>query len=265
MAIKICLSFLPFLESLFEELLAFLSKIGIFGFAMFIFKALGAVCLGAASRILKSKIEKTAASVVVGVVGIGLLVGSLSLLSEPVHDGRRIVNTCAPLVSYVEVTNDGSSGFRVKVMSLRSDGWEQFPSDSSGYHKYFTTYGAVYHPFGLRGDFLSKSSYRTRWSGYGTVHFDYFARGGTGGKYFEMKIKPAYHRLVHVRDKHYWGGDHYVNITLYVTDRDGSNKGKRLPNGGYKMHCWISDNDGNGYGVTVYLDNDGDGSFEHAF
>ncbi len=40
---------------------------------MFIFKLLGAVCLGAASRILKSKIKETAAAVV---VGIGLLVGS---------------------------------------------------------------------------------------------------------------------------------------------------------------------------------------------
>ena len=37
------------------------------------FTALGAVCLGAASRILKSKMEKMAAAVV---VGIGLLVGS---------------------------------------------------------------------------------------------------------------------------------------------------------------------------------------------
>ena len=43
-----------------------------------IFKALGAVCLGAASRIFKSKIKETAAAVVVAVVGVGLLVGSMA-------------------------------------------------------------------------------------------------------------------------------------------------------------------------------------------
>ena len=73
MAIEICLSFFPFLESFFEELIAFLSGIGIFVFVMSNFYSLGAVCLGAASRILKFKFEKMAAAVV---VGIGLLVGS---------------------------------------------------------------------------------------------------------------------------------------------------------------------------------------------
>ncbi len=230
------------------------------------FYSLGAVCLGAASRILKSKIEKTAAAVVVGVVGIGLLVGSISLFAEPVSEGSRSINTCAPVVSYVEVTNDGSSGFRAKV-TLSSNGWEQFPSDSSGRHKRFHTHGAVYHPYHLRGNFSYRSYSGSYFETYGyqrgTVHFDYFARGGTGGKYFEMKITPVFFGLRHVRDKHYWSEDHYVNITLFVTDRDS--KGKRLPRGEYRMHCWVSDNDGNGYYVTVYLDNDGDGSFEQAF
>ena len=48
-------------------------RIGIFVFVMHNFYLLGAVCLGAASRILKSKIKETAAAVV---VGVGLLVGS---------------------------------------------------------------------------------------------------------------------------------------------------------------------------------------------
>ena len=51
------------------------------------FYSLGAVCLGAASRILKSKLEKTAAAVV---VGVGLLVGSTgdvkAACDPPVYD-----------------------------------------------------------------------------------------------------------------------------------------------------------------------------------
>ena len=54
---------------------------------MHYFTALGAVCLGAASRILKSKIKETAAAVV---VGIGLLVGSTvgvqAACDPPVYD-----------------------------------------------------------------------------------------------------------------------------------------------------------------------------------
>ena len=57
-----------------------------------------------------------------------------------------------------------------------------------------------------------------------------------------------------------------MKITLYVTDRDPhSRTNARLPNGGYNMHCYVADNDGNGYYVTVYLDNDSDGTFEQAF
>ena len=66
-----------------------------------------------------------------------------------------------------------------------------------------------------------------------------------------MKIKPEHWELVHVRDKHYYPDDHYVNLTLYVTDRDS--KGRLLPNAEYRMHCWVSDSDGNGYYVTVYF------------
>lgn len=212
--------------------------------------------------------------VAAAVVGVGLLPGSLSLSAEPVFEGGRAINTCAPLVGYVEVTDDGSAGFRVSV-SLASDGWEQFPADSQFYHKRFITYDAVRHFPLLRGTFRYRGGWHTRggvngfWGTnirYSTVYFDYFARGGTGGKYFYMDLIPVHTKLVHVRDKHYWPGDHYVNITLYVTDRDPySRTNARLPNGGYLMHCWISDTDGNGYYVPVYLDNDGDGTFEQAF
>ncbi len=250
---------------------------------MFIFKALGAVCLGAASRILKSKFEKTAAAVVVGVVGIGLLVGSISLLAEPVQKGpgsSNIVNVCAPVVHYVEVTNDGSSGLSVSV-SLSQHGWDMFrwvwSEDRNRWETWgyrFRTYDAVRHyPF-KRGDFYAdySGSELETYDGaeeYVPVHFDYFVRGGSGGtrgsggQYFSMRINPEWFGLQHVRAEHYHTLDHWVDITLYVTDRDS--KGKRMPVGKYNMHCWVSDNDGNGYSVTVYYDGNGDGTFEQAF
>ena len=172
----------------------------------------------------------------------------------------------------MKVTNDGSSGFRVSVSTSGGGSWEQFPSDASRYHKRFISKNAVQHSTGLRGDFVYRGGFETRGRvdrsdgtniSYSTVYFDYFARGGTGGKYFEMKIRPDYYGLIPVRAKHYYTRDHWVNITLYVTDRDSD--GKRLLNGGYNMHCWISNNDGNSYYVSVYLDNDGDSTFEQTF
>ena len=240
--------------------------------------ALIAVGLDAAATRFKSKIEKTTAAVAAAFVGIGLLAGSLSLLAEPVQTGPGNANTqnvCAPVVSYVEVTNDGSSGFRVSV-SL-SHGWDMFrwvPADGGGWKLKgyrFKTADAVRHFPLERRDFYADftGTELETYDGfdqYVPVYFDYFARGGTGGKYFDMKIKPEHWELVHVRDKHYYPDDHWVNITLYITDRDPYSKtNARLPNGGYLMHCWVSDSDGNGYLTTVYLDNDGDGTFEQAF
>ena len=80
-----------------------------------------------------------------------------------------------------------------------------------------------------------------------------------------MKIEPEYFGLQHVRGEHYWSEDHYGDILLYVTDRDGANRGNRLPVGEYRMHCWVSDTDGNGYYATVYFDQDGDSIFEQGF
>ena len=108
MAIKICLSFVSFLKSLFEELIAFLSGIGIFVFVMPNLFSLGVVCLGAASRILKSKIKETAAAVVVGVVGIGLLASPFLLQA----DDEEKTND-APNVGCLWVANSGSIGFEV--------------------------------------------------------------------------------------------------------------------------------------------------------
>ncbi len=221
--------------------------------------ALIAVGLDAAATRFLSKIEKTAAAVVAGVVGIGLLLGSISLFAEPVQTGPfpgQVKNVCAPVVSSITVTDDGSAGFRVSV-SLASDGWDMFrwvPNATGGWDAYgylFWAYNAVCHNLLERRSF-SAPGLRTRdYVSRHPVHFDYFARGGTGGKYFEMRIKPKFYGLVPVRAEHYYTGDHWVDLTLYVTDRDS--KGKRLPAGKYNMHCWVSDTDGNGYYVTVYF------------
>ena len=116
-------------------------------------------------RFRKSKIAKTAAAVAAAFVGIGLLAGSLSLLAEPVQTGPfpgQITNVCAPVVSSVTVTDDGSAGLRVSV-SLSHDGWDMFrrwfhPSETGfsrsvfrGYR--FLTYDAVRHDPFRRGLF----------------------------------------------------------------------------------------------------------------
>ena len=78
LAIGFCLSFLPLLESFFEKSLLWFSRIDIFVLAMFKLTSLGAVCLGAASRILKSKIEEKAVSAAAAaVVGIGLFLAPM--------------------------------------------------------------------------------------------------------------------------------------------------------------------------------------------
>ena len=64
--------------------------------------------MGAASRILKSKFEKTAAAVVVGVVGIGLLVSPFLVLGNDEETNN------APEVSCLWVSNHGSIGFTVE-------------------------------------------------------------------------------------------------------------------------------------------------------
>ena len=66
-----------------------------------------------------------------------------------------------------------------------------------------------------------------------------------------MAIEPEYSSVVPVAGKEYDPNDYWVNLTLYVTDLDS--KGKRLPNGKYRMHCWVSDSDENGYYVNVYF------------
>ena len=85
----------------------------------------------------KSKIEKTAAAVVVGVVGIGLLlapsaVGQERPPAEP-HVGRSL-SLLSPEVYSIKVRNRGSSGFSISLSI--GPGWEAFDGaklcDSSG-------------------------------------------------------------------------------------------------------------------------------------
>ena len=156
--------------------------------------ALIAVGLDAAATRCSSKFEKTAAAVVAGVVGIGLLAGSLSLLAEPVQTGpgnKNTKNVCAPVVSSITVTDDGSAGFRVSVSI--SHGWDMFrwvPADEGGWKQKgyrFKTADAVRHyPLERRDFFADFSGTELEtydgFAHYVPVHFDYFARGGTGGK-----------------------------------------------------------------------------------
>ena len=88
------------------------------------FIALGAVCLGAASRILKSKIEKTAAAVV---VGVGLLSAPLAVGQERPPDEpipTDLPSLLSPEVYSVKVRNHGSSGFSFSLSI--GPGWEAF-------------------------------------------------------------------------------------------------------------------------------------------
>ncbi len=237
---------------------------------------------GIIEHVLEMKAKKTpwylrfagkmrmAAAVAAAVVGIGLLAGSLSLLAEPVYlpDPIRTglfptqpMNVCAPVISSITVTDDGSAGFRVSVDF--SHGWDmlrwvRWSPDSWKLWGYdFVTEDAVRHNPLLRADFWNSRTaqfdtvLRTADSDGRDVYFDYFARGGTGGKYFEMEITTEYSSVVTVAGKDYDPDDYWVNLTLYITDRNS--RGNRLPAGEYRMHCWVSDSDGNGYYVTVYF------------
>lgn len=75
--------------------------------------SLGAICLGAASRILKSKIEKTAA-----VVGVGLLLAPSAVGQErPPAEPRPSddPSLLSPYVNSIEVHNHASAGFSISL------------------------------------------------------------------------------------------------------------------------------------------------------
>ena len=80
--------------------------IGIFAVVKSIY-ALIAVCLGAASRILKSKIKETAAAVV---VGIGLLVGSNAQAQLPDFEIYGIDTTYVEGICRRTMARDGDCG-----------------------------------------------------------------------------------------------------------------------------------------------------------
>ena len=66
------------------------------------------------------------------VVGIGLLLGSLFLLAEPVGTGRGgnnppIVNVCAPTVEAIWITEDQHHHRFTVEVTLSSGAWGQFP------------------------------------------------------------------------------------------------------------------------------------------
>lgn len=89
-----------------------------------------AACVAAAVSELKKAVSAVAAA---AVVGIGLLVGSLFLLADPVGTGRGgnnppFVNVCAPTVEAIWITEDQASHQFTVEVTLSSDGWEQFPT-----------------------------------------------------------------------------------------------------------------------------------------
>ena len=126
MAIEICISFVLFLKSLFEELIDFLSGIGIFAVVNSL-SALIAVGLDAARiAFSKSKIEKKAVSATAAaVVGVGLL-------CSPIESAQaQSSNPAPPTVSSVTLTSEeasdyelNSGGFTVSVrLDLGGSGW----------------------------------------------------------------------------------------------------------------------------------------------
>ena len=119
--------FFPILKSLFEKFSPSFRE-SIFLAVVKSFIALIAVGLDA-SRIAfsKSKIKETAAAVVVGVVGIGLLfspslVGQERPSDEPLPSDSR--SLLSPYVNSIEVHNHGSVGFSISLDV--GSGWEAF-------------------------------------------------------------------------------------------------------------------------------------------
>ena len=115
-----------FLIIFFENILLWFFWIGILAVVKSIF-AIIAVGLDAARiAFSKSKIKETAAAVVAGVVGVGLLFAPLAVGQERPPDEPRPSDSptlLSPYVNSIEVHNHASSGFSI---SLDVSGWEAF-------------------------------------------------------------------------------------------------------------------------------------------
>ena len=216
-----------------------------------------------------------AAAVVVGVVGIGLLVGSLSLFAEPIGTGRGgnnppIVNVCAPTVEAIWITEDQHlHQFTVKV-TFSSDGWEQFPTDRWTPPYVLKGSGWDYRPGSSSPvwvSYVSDSYWRayvskvlgiqthlTRW-----VYLD--LPSSSGGSSYSFEIEPGGtggpDRFAYFRGQFYNWYEHWIDIYLCLSDLHPIT-GKPL-NGWvtpYRGHAWImphGPNESGGYYVPVHF------------
>ncbi len=204
------------------------------------FYSLGAVCLGAASRILKSKFEKMAAAVVVGVVGIGLLVSPFLVQADDGEDN-------APSVLQINVQNHGSIGFDVEFDV--SVPWEDIGSfDRFRLFLDDEDINVVGYP---RSDTLESEAPNQGWleiPGFdggpplpypGYVHsFDYTVKALKTKELTLVPLggpPPAFWFVEYETYK--------VDISLYVVLNSNGSL--------YSMNAWAYDSDGNSYAVPV--------------
>ena len=177
------------------------------------FKALGAVCLGAASRILKSKFEKTAAAVVVGVVGVGLLFAPSAVGQT---SSRSFLS---PYVNSIEVHNEGSAGFSISLDV--GSGWAAFGGSDFCYQdpadgfRWCNTSTSVRSPV-------------YRWPD--SVYLAYPPEG-TSTESYEFKLRPLYGATFDAAGNIVSSAGLAIDLTVYIEVTDGSVSA---------IYCWVN-------------------------
>ncbi len=230
-----------------------------------------AACVAAPVSELKKAVSAVAAAVV---VGIGLLVGSLSLLAEPIETGRGgnnppIVNVCAPTVEAIWITEDQHlHQFTVEV-TLSSGGWEQFPTDRWTPSYVLTGSGWHYPDSGLpvwvnyvndsrwvslasRSPILGQFTHLRPW-----VYLDLPSSSSSD---YSFEIQPSGSSgtdgFAYFRGKFYDWYEHWIDIYLNLSDLHPIT-GKPLRGvTPYRGHAWISPrgpSESGGYYVPVYF------------
>ena len=206
---------------------------------------------------------QSAAGVVAGVVGIGLLLSSLSLFAEPIGTGRGgnnppFANVCAPTVEAIWITEDQQHHQFTVEVTLSSGGWEQFPTSfwnrsvyalkGSGWINHFSWVDAYTN----RHSLTSRDSYR---SGNPWVYLD-LPRSSSSDYSFEITPSKYTAQLVEFRGEHYYWWNHWIDIYLMLSDLHPIT-GKPLKGvTPYRGHAWITPrgpSESGGYYVPVYF------------
>ena len=245
-------------DFLFEKSLTRLPGIDISVCVMHIFNSLGAVGLGAASRILKSKIKETAAAVVVAFVGIGPLLAPVSVLSngfdgdepdDPPPPAPPPLPDNAPYVSCLWIENHGSIGFTVEFdVGTPSGGtisFERFHLTGEGSNDVDAPYESAYC------DWLSIPGFDggppLPYPGYNQYNPAFSFNIAGQKEYWEDLGSLDFPEIFY-----YWATEAHVDISLYVIlNSEGAL---------YSMMAWAYDSDGDGYEVPIYY-SAGGGSF----